>query len=273
MMPPPPTCSPQCTESGSTPQFPCGKCNMDPAVMNYIAALAKRVEDAEAELRSLRSALPVANDPSRQRPQAGNQRFSKGREENTDALAPPYATMGAYSDPEDGPHSSIPPWNSALGQEPMFLDEPQVNSEPAEEAAEGLEGGHIPTVAELLSQVNLDETPGRKPLMLSLDQSLFSASGASAGQSPPENQDIGLANLPSVGSAEHPSNCRPCVWYWRTKMGGCVNGHSCTFCHRCSFEQVKQRRRDMKKLLGRDGFNDRRRRASARKPASATQLQ
>jgi len=117
----------------------------------------------------------------------------------------------------------------------------------------------------------------QQPRVVSLDQSLFGAegvprAGAPKGQMPAPPQAQMPPNLLSVGSAEHPSNCRPCVWHWRTRMGGCVNGQSCTFCHACSFEQVKQRRRDMKKLLGRDSFNRRMRKGPAKKEAGLADL-
>lgn len=47
----------------------------------------------------------------------------------------------------------------------------------------------------------------------------------------------------SVGAELHLlGECRPCVWMW-TSMG-CINDSDCTFCHMCSKDVLKQRRRE-----------------------------
>eukprot|EP00403_Amphidinium_massartii_P018727 CAMPEP_0178421430 /NCGR_PEP_ID=MMETSP0689_2-20121128/26642_1 /TAXON_ID=160604 /ORGANISM="Amphidinium massartii, Strain CS-259" /LENGTH=213 /DNA_ID=CAMNT_0020042939 /DNA_START=174 /DNA_END=815 /DNA_ORIENTATION=+ len=45
--------------------------------------------------------------------------------------------------------------------------------------------------------------------------------------------------VPSVGSAMHPTECRPCAWHWTAS--GCLRGSSCAYCHLCG--EVEFRRR------------------------------
>jgi len=48
-------------------------------------------------------------------------------------------------------------------------------------------------------------------------------------------------DLPSLGSAEHGGNCKPCA-FLHTK--GCENGKNCIFCHICEPGEKKRRRKD-----------------------------
>lgn len=49
--------------------------------------------------------------------------------------------------------------------------------------------------------------------------------------------------LPSAGSAGHvDGSCRPCAHSWR--KAGCSKGSSCTFCHICGEEEVKQKKKE-----------------------------
>jgi len=48
------------------------------------------------------------------------------------------------------------------------------------------------------------------------------------------------APLPSVGSAMHGVNCKPCVFVW-TK--GCSSGTACVFCHLCDAGEKKRRQK------------------------------
>jgi hypothetical protein len=58
----------------------------------------------------------------------------------------------------------------------------------------------------------------------------------------PPDADM-LHELPSIGSADHATGqCRPCAHSWRE--GGCAKGWSCTFCHLCGVEALKQKKRD-----------------------------
>jgi len=41
----------------------------------------------------------------------------------------------------------------------------------------------------------------------------------------------------SVGSLQHPSECKPCGWFW--KPGGCQNGKDCRHCHLCPESELK----------------------------------
>jgi len=47
--------------------------------------------------------------------------------------------------------------------------------------------------------------------------------------------------LPSLGSALHGGNCRPCAWMWKAK--GCMNAASCEYCHLCPEGELKNRKR------------------------------
>jgi len=44
----------------------------------------------------------------------------------------------------------------------------------------------------------------------------------------------------SVGSLQHPSECKPCGWFW--KPGGCQNGKDCRHCHLCPQSELKARK-------------------------------
>jgi len=59
----------------------------------------------------------------------------------------------------------------------------------------------------------------------------------------------------SVGSAEHPKNCMPCVHYCFSKRRGCNRGDDCSFCHgfhESKLQQKRQRWKCNKKPPGKD---------------------
>jgi len=60
----------------------------------------------------------------------------------------------------------------------------------------------------------------------------------------PHDPAPGTSELPSVGSAEHgqgAGNCKPCAFFHKK---GCDNGLLCAFCHLCSPDELKRRRRE-----------------------------
>jgi hypothetical protein len=71
---------------------------------------------------------------------------------------------------------------------------------------------------------------------------------------------LGSERLPSVGSVGHfLGRCKPCAFATRV---GCANGSQCEFCHLCTKDEKKRRRKDKKalmsvarKLLGDDSQN------------------
>lgn len=49
--------------------------------------------------------------------------------------------------------------------------------------------------------------------------------------------------MPSIGSAGHANGeCRPCTHSWRPQ--GCSKGWSCTYCHLCGEDELKQKKRE-----------------------------
>lgn len=52
----------------------------------------------------------------------------------------------------------------------------------------------------------------------------------------------------SLGSENHPDDCRPCAWFWKSQ--GCHNGRNCRHCHLCQEGSVKARRK-MKSQMSR----------------------
>lgn len=51
--------------------------------------------------------------------------------------------------------------------------------------------------------------------------------------------------LPSIGSAGHPDECKPCAWVYESpgKSRGCAKGAQCSFCHLCGRRELKRRKR------------------------------
>merc|ERR1712032_660448 len=48
--------------------------------------------------------------------------------------------------------------------------------------------------------------------------------------------------FPCLGSVQHSAGkCSPCGWFW--KPSGCRNGRECNYCHLCTRDEIKQRRR------------------------------
>mmetsp|Transcript_38713 Transcript_38713/g.86661 ORF Transcript_38713/g.86661 Transcript_38713/m.86661 type:complete len:323 (+) Transcript_38713:85-1053(+) len=72
------------------------------------------------------------------------------------------------------------------------------------------------------------------------------SSGASSDR---RGLDLGVVDLPSIGSAAHGVDCRPCAWFWKSE--GCKNGKDCRHCHLCPEGEIrrkkKQKQEDMKK--------------------------
>jgi len=54
---------------------------------------------------------------------------------------------------------------------------------------------------------------------------------------------LGSPELPTVGSAGHPVECKPCAF---TFKGGCATGVDCTFCHLCMPGEKKRRKHESK---------------------------
>eukprot|EP00933_Yihiella_yeosuensis_P082462 TRINITY_DN96358_c0_g1_i1.p1 TRINITY_DN96358_c0_g1~~TRINITY_DN96358_c0_g1_i1.p1 ORF type:complete len:201 (+),score=12.72 TRINITY_DN96358_c0_g1_i1:34-636(+) len=50
----------------------------------------------------------------------------------------------------------------------------------------------------------------------------------------------------SIWIAHREGNCRPCNYFY-FKADGCRNGNDCAFCHICTPEKVKARRREIKR--------------------------
>jgi len=72
---------------------------------------------------------------------------------------------------------------------------------------------------------------------------LVSISGFSTGDESLIDEVPDLLELPSVGSVEHSQgSCRPCAWHWKTE--GCVNGSACLYCHLCSRDELKKRKKE-----------------------------
>jgi hypothetical protein len=58
---------------------------------------------------------------------------------------------------------------------------------------------------------------------------------------------LGSKRLPSVGSVGHfLGRCKPCAFATRT---GCANGSQCEFCHLCTKDEKKRRRKDKRSLI------------------------
>jgi len=59
------------------------------------------------------------------------------------------------------------------------------------------------------------------------------------------------------GSKEHPDNCVPCAFVWKTS--GCSNGTACPFCHLCDMREKKKKqkesRRELKEIRGMQEVN------------------
>jgi len=74
------------------------------------------------------------------------------------------------------------------------------------------------------------------------DYSVSSLCTSSPPPPPPPRPALGSIELPSVGSRDHAAGCcRPCA-FLHTK--GCETGTACTFCHLCSLEDMKRRRKE-----------------------------
>merc|ERR1712096_396155 len=55
--------------------------------------------------------------------------------------------------------------------------------------------------------------------------------------------DLPISGQWSKGSALHAAGtCKPCAWSWR--VGGCIEGAACMFCHTCDAAAHKQYRKD-----------------------------
>jgi len=86
---------------------------------------------------------------------------------------------------------------------------------------------------------------------------LVSMSGFSTGDDESLIDEVpDLLELPSVGSVEHSQgSCRPCAWHWKTE--GCVNGATCLYCHLCTKDELKKRKKEkiakLRKTEGKDG--------------------
>lgn len=64
----------------------------------------------------------------------------------------------------------------------------------------------------------------------------------SSGEGPPvSGQSNSAVDLPSKGAMLHPSQCRPCAWFWKPQ--GCNNGKDCGHCHACPDGELKSRRK------------------------------
>merc|ERR1719293_565832 len=53
--------------------------------------------------------------------------------------------------------------------------------------------------------------------------------------------------IPSLGSLEHPFNCKPCAWFHKPK--GCENGKDCRHCHLCPEREIQNRRKVKQMIL------------------------
>mmetsp|Transcript_26192 Transcript_26192/g.65939 ORF Transcript_26192/g.65939 Transcript_26192/m.65939 type:complete len:335 (+) Transcript_26192:114-1118(+) len=98
------------------------------------------------------------------------------------------------------------------------------------------------------------------------DYSVSSLCTSSPPPPPPPRPALGSIELPSVGSRDHAAGCcRPCA-FLHTK--GCETGTACTFCHLCSLEDMKRRRKE-RFLERREVTRARKARQKARAEASA----
>lgn len=104
-------------------------------------------------------------------------------------------------------------------------------------------------------------------------------------QSDDETEDLSQAELgppPSIGSLDHAQGtCKPCVFIWNPKKGGCVNAENCTFCHykHPPKKRVKSLKKRMERAEARKEFfqklrqerKDRRRAAREEREAADTE--
>jgi hypothetical protein len=51
-----------------------------------------------------------------------------------------------------------------------------------------------------------------------------------------------------IGSSGHDAGtCKPCIWYWR--QGGCRRGDDCEHCHLCDAQEIRRRKKALKRNL------------------------
>mmetsp|Transcript_10703 Transcript_10703/g.26596 ORF Transcript_10703/g.26596 Transcript_10703/m.26596 type:complete len:329 (-) Transcript_10703:226-1212(-) len=99
-----------------------------------------------------------------------------------------------------------------------------------------------------------------------IEDFFVSSSCISSPPPPPPCPALGADELPSVGSRDHAAgHCRPCA-FLHTK--GCETGPACKFCHLCSDEDRKRRRKE-RFLERREVTRARKARQKARAEASA----
>ncbi|CAE7945498.1 unnamed protein product [Symbiodinium sp. KB8] len=67
-----------------------------------------------------------------------------------------------------------------------------------------------------------------------------SSMGESSAESAPADPGPVRA-LPSIGSAAHGVDCRPCAWFWKSE--GCKNGKACRHCHLCPEGEIRRKKK------------------------------